>query len=153
MLMLKTILEKEKKLNLALEDLRQAINCNDKAIDTLEDKIKLLVEAHNAHQLKGVESRQDSVQNMNFFMGEFLQALNGSHHDEELEKVEIVSQDWHMNQAQQLGVYGDHREGISQMMEESLKMHVEQSQEVELIEIAIQKLEAGLNAKIEACDA
>ncbi|XP_059309495.1 TMV resistance protein N-like [Lycium ferocissimum] len=90
---------------------------------------------------------------MDFTMGGFLQALDDSHHEEKLDKVDIVSQNWLMNQAQQLGVYGDHREGISRMMEEFLKIHVGQSQEVKLLEIAIQKLEAELNAKIEACDA
>ncbi|XP_059302235.1 putative receptor-like protein kinase At3g47110 [Lycium ferocissimum] len=86
-------------------------------------------------------------------MDGFLQALNDSHHEEKLDKEEIVSQEWLMNQAQQLEVYEDHREGISRMMEEFLKIHVEQSQEVELLEIAIRESEPSLNAQIEACDA
>ncbi|XP_059306321.1 uncharacterized protein LOC132057733 [Lycium ferocissimum] len=79
--------------------------------------------------------------------------LDNSHNEEKLDKIEILSQDWLMNHAQQLEAYGDHHEGISRMIEEFLKMHVEQSQEVELFEIAIRKLETELNAKIEACDA
>ncbi|XP_060170794.1 myb-related protein 305-like [Lycium barbarum] len=100
------------------KNLRQAINCNDKAIHILEDQMKSLVHTYNSQQLEGVESRQESDQNMNVSKSEFLQALNDSQLEESLDKVEIVSQDWLMSQAQQLRVYGDHREDISRMVEE-----------------------------------
>ncbi|XP_060186437.1 uncharacterized protein LOC132615858 [Lycium barbarum] len=152
MLMLETILEKVEKQDLAVKDLRQAINCNDKAIHTLEDQMKLLAQIHNAQQLEDVESRQESGQNMNFSKGGFLQALNNPQLEESLDKVEVVSQDWLMTQAQQLGAYGDHREGISRMMEFFFKIHVEQSQELKELEIAIRDLNTKLNAKVEVCN-
>ncbi|MCE3052304.1 hypothetical protein HAX54_052187, partial [Datura stramonium] len=56
-------------------------------------------------------------------------------------------------QAQQLEVYGNHHDGISRLVEDFLKEHAEQSQEVELLEIATQILEAKLNnVMIEACN-
>jgi len=59
MLMLEAILENEEKQSLALEDLKQSLTQNDDNIRTLENQMKILVEAHYAHQLESVERDQE----------------------------------------------------------------------------------------------
>ncbi|XP_070049048.1 uncharacterized protein [Nicotiana tomentosiformis] len=59
MLMLEAILENEEKQILALEDLKQSLTQNDDDIRTLKNQIKILVEAHYAHQLESVERDQE----------------------------------------------------------------------------------------------
>ncbi|XP_070010488.1 uncharacterized protein [Nicotiana sylvestris] len=59
MLMLETILANEEKHNFALEELKQSLTHNDEHIRTLENQIKILVEAHFAHQLESVEGSQE----------------------------------------------------------------------------------------------
>ncbi|XP_070035563.1 WEB family protein At5g16730, chloroplastic-like [Nicotiana tomentosiformis] len=58
-LMLEVILENEEKQSLALEDLKQALSQNDDNIRTLKNQMKILVEAHYAHQLESVERDQE----------------------------------------------------------------------------------------------
>ncbi|XP_070022384.1 uncharacterized protein [Nicotiana sylvestris] len=59
MLMLEAILENEEKQSLTLEDLKQGLTQNDEDIRTLKDQMKILVEAHYAHQLESVERSQE----------------------------------------------------------------------------------------------
>lgn len=55
------------------------------------------------------------IQGMNFTMEALIQTL--IEFEEKAKKVKILSKEWLMNQDQQLGVYRDHREGISRMLE------------------------------------
>ncbi|MCD7472294.1 hypothetical protein HAX54_013361 [Datura stramonium] len=68
---------------------------------------------------------------------------NYGNEEEGLDQVEIVSHDWLLKKDQPLGVYKDDHEGNSWMVEEFSKMHIEQSQEVKLLEIATRKLKTN----------